>query len=74
MNRKEILNSPGFPQFLRRTRGSAQLQKRWYLKLKFGYTVKLGYNELGYNELSVIANKKIYLVGLGHFNDNFSRL
>ena len=37
-------------------------------------TVKLGYNELGYNELSVIANKKIYLVGLGHFNDNFSRL
>ncbi len=31
------------------------------------YTVKLGYNELGYNEHSVITNKKIILVGLGHF-------
>ncbi len=27
------------------------------------YTVKLGYNELGYNEHSVITNKNIYLVG-----------
>ncbi len=34
-------------------------------------TVKLGYNELGYNEHSVITNKKIYLVGLGHFSDTF---
>jgi hypothetical protein len=29
------------------------------------YTVKLGYNELGCNELPLIANKKISLVGLG---------
>ena len=29
------------------------------------YTVKLGYNELGYNELPVIINKKISLVGIG---------
>jgi hypothetical protein len=28
-------------------------------------TVKLGYNDLGYNELPVITNKKIALVGLG---------
>jgi hypothetical protein len=26
---------------------------------KLKNTVKLGYNELGYNELSVIANKKV---------------
>ncbi len=37
-------------------------------------TVKLGYNELGYNEHSVITNKNNYLVGLGHFYDIFSRL
>jgi hypothetical protein len=37
-------------------------------------TVKLGYNELGFNEHSVITNKNIYLVGLGHFYDKFSRL
>ena len=28
-------------------------------------TVKLGYNELGYNEHLLIANKNISLVGLG---------
>ncbi len=28
-------------------------------------TVKLGYNELGYSELPVKANKKMFLVGLG---------
>ncbi len=38
------------------------------------YTVKLGYNELGYNEHSVITNKNIYLVGLGQFYDIISRL
>jgi len=38
------------------------------------YTVKLGYNKLGYNEHSVIANKNIYLVGLGHFDDIISRV
>ncbi len=37
-------------------------------------TVKLGYNELGYNEHSVITNKMFYLVGLGHFCDSFSWL
>ncbi len=37
-------------------------------------TVKLGYNELGHNEHSVITNKNIYLVGLGVFNDKFSGL
>jgi hypothetical protein len=31
----------------------------------FRTTVKLGYNELGYNELSLIANEKMSLVGLG---------
>ncbi len=36
--------------------------------------VKLGYNELGYNERSVLTNKKFILVGLGHFCDRFSRL
>ncbi len=37
-------------------------------------TVKLGYNELGYSELSAIANKNIKLVGPGVFNGSFSRL
>jgi hypothetical protein len=37
-------------------------------------TVKLGYNELGYNKLSVIANKKISLVGLGSFSKHPSWL
>jgi len=37
-------------------------------------TVKLGYNELGYNEHSIITNKNIYLVGLGHLYDIISRL
>ncbi len=41
---------------------------------KLRSTVKLGYNELGYNEHSVITNKKICLVGLGHFYDEISRL
>ncbi len=27
------------------------------------HTVKLGYNELGYNELSAVTNKNKYLVG-----------
>jgi hypothetical protein len=31
------------------------------------YTVKLGYNDLGYNELLLIANKKLSLVGSGDF-------
>ncbi len=43
-------------------------------KINFTNTVKLGYNELGYNEHSVITNKKHILVGLGHFYDRFSRL
>ncbi len=42
--------------------------------VNYTHTVKLGYNELGYNEHSVITNKNIYLVGLGHFPDKFSRL
>jgi hypothetical protein len=33
---------------------------------KLGTTVKLGYNELGYNEHSVITNK--ILVKIGHFS------
>jgi hypothetical protein len=32
---------------------------------QFCYTVKLGYNELGYNEQSVITNN--FLVPIGHF-------
>ncbi len=40
----------------------------------FVHTVKLGYNELGYNEHSVITNKNNCLVGLGHFPDKFSWL
>jgi hypothetical protein len=36
---------------------------------QFDCTVKLGYNELGYNE-----HKNNYLVGLGHFPDELSRL
>ncbi len=40
----------------------------------FKDTVKLGFNELGYNEHSVITNKNIYLVGLVHFYDKFSWL
>jgi len=36
--------------------------------------VKLGYNELGYKEHSVITNKNNYLVGSGHFYDAFSWL
>ncbi len=41
--------------------------------VKLGYN-ELGYNELGYNEHSVTTNKNIYLVGLSHFYDKFSRL
>jgi len=45
------------------------IKLRWYTRddLTFPHTVKLGYNELGYKEHSVITNKNIYLVGLGHF-------
>ncbi len=32
-----------------------------------GDRVKLGYNELGYNEHSIISNKKYLLVSLRHF-------
>jgi len=45
-----------------------------YLIFNFDNTVKLCYNELGYNEHSVITNKNIKLVGSGHFYDDFSRL
>ena len=38
------------------------------------YTVKLGYNELAYNEHPLIVNKKIFLVGLGEFTTPFSWL
>jgi hypothetical protein len=38
-------------------------------KCLFENTVKLGYNELGYNEHSVITNKKFYLVGSSHIYD-----
>jgi hypothetical protein len=44
------------------------------LTLCFLNTVKLGYNELGYNELPVIANKKMSLVGLGDLTSLFSWL
>jgi hypothetical protein len=37
-------------------------------------TVKLGYNELGYNKLPLITNKTFDLSGLGYFNTHFSRL
>jgi hypothetical protein len=36
--------------------------------MDFADTVKLGYNELGYNELPLIMNKIIYLVGLGELS------
>jgi hypothetical protein len=37
-------------------------------------TVKLGYNELGYNELSGITNISHCLVGSSQTNKTFSRL
>ncbi len=37
-------------------------------------TVKLGYNELGYNELPVITNVSHCLVGSNHTNKTFSWL
>jgi hypothetical protein len=37
-------------------------------------TVKLGYNELGYSELPLIANKFQSLVGFQYFVHLFSRL
>ncbi len=37
-------------------------------------TVKLGYNELGYNEHLVITNKYNFLVGLAFLNRLSSRL
>jgi hypothetical protein len=43
------------------------------LQLKVS-TVKLGYNDLGYNELPLIANKKFTLVGSGDFTILFSWL
>ncbi len=36
-------------------------------------TVKLGYNKLGYNELLVIANKKISLVGFPKILPGYSK-
>jgi hypothetical protein len=42
--------------------------------LFYQHTVKLGCNELGYNEHSLITNKNIHQVGLGHFYDKISRL
>ena len=33
-----------------------------FTSVDFGYTVKLGYNELGYNELPLIMNKYKCLV------------
>ncbi len=36
-------------------------------------TVKLGNNELGYNEHSVTTNKNINLVVSSHFYDGFTR-
>ena len=41
--------------------------------MKLVHTVKLGYNELGYNEHPVVKNKKYFLVGLGKFYLKFSR-
>jgi hypothetical protein len=37
-------------------------------------TVKLGYNELGYNKPQLITNKTFDLSGLGCFNTHSSRL
>jgi len=44
------------------------------LQYCFYSTVKLGYNELAYNEHPLIVNKKIFLVGLGEFTTPFSWL
>jgi len=52
--------------------GSARTVQSW--KALILNTVKLGYNELGYNEHSVITNKIISLVCLGHFHDKLSQL
>jgi hypothetical protein len=41
---------------------------------KLIHTVKLGYNELGYNELLFIANKYKILVGSSQFNSMSSWL
>jgi len=45
-----------------------------HLEFKKINTVKLGYNDLGYDEHLVISNKILYLVVLGHLIDIFSRL
>jgi hypothetical protein len=49
-----------------------------FITVKLGYNElgynELGYNELGYNEHSVRTKKNNYLVGSGHFYDDFSRL
>jgi hypothetical protein len=47
---------------------------RFYKNNKNKNTVKLGYNELGYNELPLIANKFQSLVGFQHFLHLGSRL
>ena len=57
-----------------RFKNSAIFKKISFLPIYGGNTVKLGYNELGYSELSAIANKKIRLVGSGLFNGSVSRL
>ncbi len=36
-------------------------------KLKLHCLLKLGYNKLGYNELDLIANKNLSLVGSSQF-------
>ena len=40
----------------------------------FAYSVKLGYNELGYTKHSVMANKIKYLVGFSMFVGKISQL
>ena len=50
------------------------LNRLYFATNYFVDTVKLVYNELGYNELPIIANKKKSLVGLGDLTSLFSWL
>ncbi len=56
-------------------RKSLQITNVWNIKKQQSWkivnTVKLCYNELGYNDYSVITNKNNYLVGLVIFLINF---
>ena len=65
----DLIPSPHITEQLEKALHSPQIPPKNVLS-----TVKLGYNELGYNELPVITNRIFPLFGLGCFTIHSSRL